>query len=71
MAQDVHHTRYCQTCGTPVTDGPVGGYVCPQCYRVEEPLLADLARKEWRRDKKSRIAAARDIWEREGLLSNE
>jgi uncharacterized Zn finger protein (UPF0148 family) len=68
MAQDVHHSRYCQTCGTPVQDGPQGGYVCPNCYRVSEPPGEETARLTWRRTKRERIAAARAVWAREGLL---
>ncbi|MFF4345650.1 hypothetical protein ACFY00_37815 [Kitasatospora sp. NPDC001540] len=68
MSLDVHHSRHCPTCGTPVFEGPRGGYVCSLCYKVEEPPGEKDARKLWKLRKKERIAAARAIWEREGLV---
>ncbi|MFJ1704694.1 hypothetical protein [Kitasatospora sp. NPDC088346] len=69
MSSQVHHSRYCPTCGTPVKDGPRGGYVCTLCYTVEEPPGAVTDRTEWRHTKRRRLAAARAVWEREGLLT--
>ncbi|GAA4881002.1 hypothetical protein ACGFX4_10945 [Kitasatospora sp. NPDC048365] len=68
MRGNVHHSRHCPTCGTPVSEGLQGGHVCPLCYRVEEPPGETLARERWCATKRQRIAAARRVWEREGLV---
>ncbi len=30
-------TMHCAHCGWQVTEGPHGGYVCPQCFYTVEP----------------------------------
>ncbi|MDH6133993.1 uncharacterized Zn finger protein (UPF0148 family) [Kitasatospora sp. MAA4] len=58
MPATVAHSRYCPMCGTPVKDGPAGGFVCPQCNHVQEPPGAHKARKEAARARAERVAAA-------------
>ncbi|MFE9427342.1 hypothetical protein ACFYNO_30725 [Kitasatospora sp. NPDC006697] len=52
------YTRYCESCGTPVTEGPEGGYVCGACFHVVEPRGADEARKRRRMERAAMVAAA-------------
>ncbi|MFE0458801.1 hypothetical protein ACFW1A_06015 [Kitasatospora sp. NPDC058965] len=58
MVATVTYSRYCASCGTPVSEGPEGGYVCGACFHVVEPLGADEARKRRRAERAAMVTAA-------------
>ncbi|WP_035851538.1 hypothetical protein [Kitasatospora azatica] len=58
MVATVTYSRYCASCGTPVSEGPEGGYVCGACFHVVEPLGADEARKARRAERAAMVAEA-------------
>ncbi|WP_110666558.1 hypothetical protein [Streptomyces tateyamensis] len=58
MAATVTYSRYCASCGTSVSEGPQGGYVCGACFHVVEPLGADEARKRRRAERAAMAAEA-------------
>jgi uncharacterized Zn finger protein (UPF0148 family) len=57
MVQD-RHTLHCARCGSPVREGPEGGYVCPLCFHVMEPPGEEQRRKDARRERMLRVEAA-------------
>jgi hypothetical protein len=58
MAVTDTYFRYCASCGTPVSEGPEGGYVCGACFHVVEPMGADAARRRRRAERAAMVAEA-------------
>ena len=54
---------HCDECGTAVTHGPQGGYVCGSCLHTEEPPGYEKRRREGRQraaeERRARTAARR------------